>query len=102
MPTGRVVTPVEKAYITSIQDAASPSKQLELIEKRAAWVFGAVGTVGVALTGFTGSRRIAHDHRRPALARFPDRRADPCCCDSRCMDPDDQGRNAQSKRHWPS
>ncbi len=53
MPTGRVVTPVEKAYITSIQDAASPSKQLELIEKRATWVFGAVGTVGVALTGFT-------------------------------------------------
>jgi predicted metalloprotease len=53
MPTGRKATPVEQKYIESIQEAANPSKQLDLVEKRSTWVFGAVGTVGTAVAGFT-------------------------------------------------
>jgi hypothetical protein len=53
MPTGERPSPTEELYITSIQEAATPSKQLELVEKRSTWVFGAVGTVGTALAGFT-------------------------------------------------
>jgi len=61
MPKGEWATPQEEQYAAAIEEAANPTKQLELIEKRSTWVYTAVGTVGTVLAGFTlfaGSRSL--------------------------------------------